>query len=95
MNSGNETFATITSAGAGITLAQNNHLHGFTLSTPSGTAITGATFGTLTVADVAVNTGNVALSLTTGTLAGGLPKSTSPLGTLAEVERLRLAVTLS
>ena len=49
----------ITSAVGGITLAQNNSLHGFTVSNTTGTGISGTGFGTLTVSE------NVILSNTT------------------------------
>jgi hypothetical protein len=50
---------TITSATNGINLAQNNSLHGFTVSNTTGIGISGTGFGTLTVSE------NVILSNTT------------------------------
>lgn len=67
MNSANGIFATITSAGTGVTLGQNNRLHGFTAGNATGTAITGTNFGTLAVSDVTINTTGFALNLSTGT----------------------------
>src|SRR5437762_2093166 len=66
-NSGNGTIVNITSAGAGINVAQNNTLRGFT----GGNAapdISGSNFGTLNISDVALNGTGQALSLSTGTL---------------------------
>ena len=59
----------ITSAGAGITVGQNNTLRGFT----GGNAapdISGSSFGTLNVSDVTLNGNGPALNLSTGTLNG-------------------------
>ncbi|HKG79044.1 MAG TPA: Ig-like domain-containing protein, partial [Pyrinomonadaceae bacterium] len=67
-NSGNGTIVNITSAGIGITVAQNNTLRGFT----GGNAapdITGTSFGTLNISDITLNGTGQALSLSTGTLA--------------------------
>jgi hypothetical protein len=56
------TAPTITSAGNGIVLAQNNRLHGLALSNTTGTAISGTNFGTLlTISE------NMSISTTTGT----------------------------
>jgi uncharacterized repeat protein (TIGR01451 family) len=63
----------ITSAGNGINLAQNNALHGLTVSNTTGTGISGSGFGTLTVSEnVIVNnsaSSGVAVNLANGTLA--------------------------
>ncbi|GMA15240.1 hypothetical protein E5F05_01265 (plasmid) [Deinococcus metallilatus] len=61
---------TITSGGNGLNLASNNTLRGFNLGNAAGTALGGSGFGTLTVAEVGINTGGQALSLTNGTLSG-------------------------
>ncbi|MCL4262370.1 MAG: DUF11 domain-containing protein [Anaerolineae bacterium] len=66
MNSGNGVFATITSSSTGVTLGQNNSLHGFTAGNATGTAVTGTNFGTLVVSDVTINTTGSALNLSTG-----------------------------
>src|SRR6185369_17062063 len=62
------TLVTVTSASAGITVAQNNTLRGYT----GGNAapdISGSGFGTLTISDVTLNGTGGALTLTNGTLA--------------------------
>src|SRR5690606_5862563 len=67
-------------SGAGVTLAQHNHLLGFAVGTTSGAGLAGTGFGTLTVAGVSVDgarTGPV-LDLATGTFAAG-----SSFGTLS------------
>jgi hypothetical protein len=66
-NSGNPVIVRITSSGNGINLGQNNTLRGLTVGNTAGTAITGSGFGTLTVADVTVNTTGAALDLASGT----------------------------
>ncbi|MEA2693387.1 MAG: hypothetical protein QOJ16_2774 [Acidobacteriota bacterium] len=66
-NSGNPVIVRITSSGNGINLGQNNTLRGLTVGNTTGTAITGSGFGTLTVADVTVNTTGAALDLASGT----------------------------
>ena len=76
-----------TIAGAGVTLNSGNQIHGLTLGTAIGTALTGTSFGTLTVSTVtilaiggtAANGG--ALSLTTGTLSGSFTGISSTGGT--------------
>src|SRR5688572_8960943 len=67
-NSGNATIVNVTSAGIGITVAQNNTLRGFTGGN-AGTDISGTGFGTLTILDVTLNGSGQVLSLTNGTLA--------------------------
>ncbi|MEO8334723.1 MAG: Ig-like domain-containing protein [bacterium] len=65
-----------------LTLAANNNLRGMTLVGASGTALTGAIFGTLTVGEVIVNAGaNAALNLSTGTLSGSFTSVSSGGGT--------------
>ncbi|HEU4452957.1 MAG TPA: Ig-like domain-containing protein, partial [Longimicrobium sp.] len=65
-NAGNATEARV--SGGGITLGQNNRVHGLRLGTTSGTGIAGASFGTLTVDDVKILAAGVpALSLAGGT----------------------------
>jgi len=82
MASGNSIFVTITSAsGNGVTLGQNNALHGLRLGSAPGAALSGSGFGTLTVADVAVSTSGQALSLANGTLSGGFAEVRSTGGT--------------
>jgi RTX calcium-binding nonapeptide repeat (4 copies)/Calx-beta domain len=68
-NSGNGTIVNITSAGIGITVAQNNTLRGFT-GGDAASDITGTGFGTLNVSDVTLNGNGNTLNLTTGTLNG-------------------------
>src|SRR5688572_12931832 len=59
----------ITSAGIGITVAQNNVLRGFT-GGDAGTDISGTGFATLNISDVTLNGNGQTLNLTTGTLNG-------------------------
>jgi hypothetical protein len=59
----------ITSAGIGITVAQNNTLRGFTGGNAT-TDIEGTGIGTLNVSDVTLNGNGRTLNLTTGTLNG-------------------------
>ncbi len=59
----------ITSAGIGITVAQNNILRGFT-GGDAGTDINGSGFGTLNISDVTLNGNGQTLNLSTGTLNG-------------------------
>ncbi|HEY3582719.1 MAG TPA: Ig-like domain-containing protein, partial [Pyrinomonadaceae bacterium] len=59
----------ITSAGIGITLAQNNILRGFTGGN-AATDISGSSFGTANISDVTLNGTGQTLNLTTGTLNG-------------------------
>ncbi len=65
------TNPTITSAGNGINLAQNNSLHGLTISNTTGTGVSGTNFGTLTVSEHVIvnNTTGVPVNLSTGDLA--------------------------
>jgi hypothetical protein len=65
------TNPTITSAGNGINLAQNNSLHGFTISNTAGTGVSGNNFGTLTVSEHVIvnNTTGVPVNLSNGDLA--------------------------
>ncbi len=65
------TNPTITSAGNGINLAQNNNLHGFTISNTTGTGVSGTNFGTLTVSEHVIvnNTTGVPVNLSNGNLA--------------------------
>lgn len=57
----------ITNAGGnGVTLNTGNTLNGFTAGNSSGSAISGTSFGTLTVSDVIVNTTGPGLYLFTG-----------------------------
>ena len=75
-------------AGNGVTLnatgvTGTNTLNGFTASDSSAFAILGATYGTVTVNDVIINTTGAGLSLTTGTFGGGgFPSITSGGGTI-------------
>src|SRR6185312_8563676 len=66
----------ITSAGIGITVAQNNILRGFT----GGNAapdITGTGFVTLNISDVTLNGNGQALNLTNGTLTATIASISS------------------
>jgi hypothetical protein len=80
-NSGNALLVNIVSAGNGITLAQNNAIHGLRVGNSTGTGIAGASVGTLAVSDVTVNTTGAALSLATGTLSATFDAVSSSGGT--------------
>ncbi len=80
-NSANATIVRITSSGNGINLGQNNTVRGLTVGNTTGTAISGSGFGTLTVADVTVDTTGSALALTTGNLAAVFTKVAAGGGT--------------
>jgi hypothetical protein len=80
-NSGNATLVNITSAGNGITLAQNNAVHGLRVGNSTGTAIAGASVGTLAVSAVTVNTTGAALSLANGTPSAAFDGVSSSGGT--------------
>ncbi len=72
MNAGNGTLTRLTSAGTTVTLATGNTVRGLTLGNASTAALAGNNFGTLTVADVAIdNPAGAALNLTTGAFASG------------------------
>ena len=82
MNATPAQSTTIQNAGGnGVTLNSGNTLNGFTASTASASAISGSGFGTLTAADVIVNTTGQALSLTNGVLSAVFPSVTSTGGT--------------
>ena len=91
MNSGNATIVNITSATDAIRIsnAASNTLRGFTVGnvTATGTGLNmnpappaATTFGTLTVADVAINTNGRALNLQGGTLNATINSITSTGG---------------
>ncbi len=73
--------STIISASNDVNLNSGNTLNGFTAGAATGIAISGSGFGTLTVADVIVNTTGQGLSLTNGTLAATFTSVTSSGGT--------------
>jgi hypothetical protein len=58
------------SAGATITLGENNVLRGLAIGSSNGAAIAGTAFGTLTTGELYVSATGPALSLENGTLAG-------------------------
>jgi hypothetical protein len=64
-----------------LTLGVGNTLRGFTVVGNVGAALTGNSFGTLTVGEVNINAGFQALSLTTGTVAGAFTSVNSAGGT--------------
>lgn len=69
MNSGNGTRAIIASAGVGVSIgAAGNTVRGLSIGN-STDAISASAFGTLTVADVSINTNGRALNLANGALA--------------------------
>jgi hypothetical protein len=81
MNTGAPATTIQNAAGNGITLGSGNTLNGLTASNSSAAAISGTSFGTLTVADVIINSSGAGLSLNTGTFAGGFISTTSTGGT--------------
>jgi uncharacterized repeat protein (TIGR01451 family) len=81
MNTGGNATTIVNAAGNGVTLNSGNTLNGFTAGAATGIAISGSGFGTLTVADVIVNTTGQGLSLTNGTLAATFASVTSSAGT--------------
>jgi hypothetical protein len=80
MNSANATVVNITSAGNGVVLASGNSLRGLTLGNASGDALSGSSFGTLTVSDLSINSTGRALSLATGTANGTIDSIVSSGG---------------
>lgn len=77
------TAPTLTGSGiTAVTLGSNNTLRGFNLGNvgSTGTALGGSSFGTLAISEVGINTDGRALSLASGTLAGGFPQLTSTGG---------------
>ncbi len=81
MNTGAPAVTIQNAGGIGVTLNSGNTLNGFTGGNSSSSAISGSSFGTLTVADVIVNTTGQALSLTNGTLSATFSSVTSTGGT--------------
>ncbi|MEQ1517816.1 MAG: Ig-like domain-containing protein, partial [Usitatibacteraceae bacterium] len=80
MNSANGTRATIVSAGAGISIgAAGNTVRGLSIGN-STDAISASAFGTLTVADVSINTNGRALNLVNGALAATFDSVTAAGG---------------
>jgi VCBS repeat-containing protein len=80
-NSADATIVRITSSGNTVTLGTNNAVEGLTLGNSTGTALTGTSFGTLTVRDVTISTTGSALSLTTGALDAILQAVSAASGT--------------
>ncbi|HEX6910241.1 MAG TPA: Ig-like domain-containing protein, partial [Longimicrobium sp.] len=79
MNAGNATRVQVD--GGGVTLAQNNRIHGLRLATTSGTAIAGSGFATLVVDDVRIMaSGAAALNLAGGTASIGVDSLSSSGG---------------
>ncbi|HEX8747067.1 MAG TPA: Ig-like domain-containing protein, partial [Pyrinomonadaceae bacterium] len=71
----------ITSAGDGIVLAQNNQLYGLGFSNTAGNAVSGSAVGTLTFGDVAVNnTGSAGGGIS---LTGGGPVTSTGVNTIS------------
>jgi hypothetical protein len=65
------------SAGATITLGENNVLRGLAIGSSDGAAIAGTAFGTLTTGELYVSATGPALSLENGTLAGAFAQLSS------------------
>ena len=81
-NSGNAIYVTITSAaGSDIILANGNMLRGFILGNAANAALSGSSFGTLALTEVAVNTTGAGLSLNTGTANATFASFSSSGGT--------------
>ncbi|HEX8391283.1 MAG TPA: Ig-like domain-containing protein, partial [Longimicrobium sp.] len=70
MAAGGAPGMTRTTAGATVTVAQNNRIEYVGITAANGAAITGSGFGTLNVAGVSTNPSGPALHLTNGTLNG-------------------------
>lgn len=82
MNTGGIASTIQNAGGNGVTLNSGNTLRGFTGGNSSGSSISGTGFGTLTVADMIVNSTGQALALANGTIAGtGFSSITSTGGT--------------
>ena len=75
------TITTTAAATNGLNLASGNTLRGFNFGNATGIALSGSSFGTLTLSEVAVNTNNAGLSLTTGTANATFTSFTSTGGT--------------
>ena len=71
MNSGNATVVTLTSAGNTVTLGSGNTVRGLSFGNATGTALIGASIGSLVVNDVKINTTGAAISLANGALSDG------------------------
>ncbi len=93
-NSANSVIVRITSSGNGINLGQNDTIRGLTVGNTGGTAIAGTGFGTLTVADVTINTTGTALDLGNGT-ANAAFNAVSSSGGTHNVNLSNLAGTLT
>ena len=66
MASADGTIVSVTSSANGVVLGQNNGLYGLTLGNASGIAISGSSFGILSVNDISINSTGAALSLSDG-----------------------------
>jgi hypothetical protein len=64
----------------GLTISNGNTLRGFNIGNATGTALVGANFGTLVVADVGINTTGQAIDLNNGSVSGSLASITSTGG---------------
>ena len=89
----NLTAPTLTNGTPGIvvTTGQNNFVHGLVLGN-GATALSGNTFGTLTINDnVTINTNGAGINLQTGTLSGSLVGVTSTSATVNNVSLVSVA----
>lgn len=64
-----------------VTLGQNNLLRGLTIGTSTSFALTGNTFGTLSVSETSINNNGPGIGLNTGTVNGSFLSVTSTAGT--------------
>ena len=71
----------ITSSGNTVTLGSGNTVQGLTLGNSTGTALTGASVGSLKLRDLTINTTGAAISLSSGALDAILAAVTSGGGT--------------
>jgi hypothetical protein len=71
----------ITSSGNDVTLGSGNTVWGMTLGTATGTALTGASVGSLKIRDLAITTSGAAVSLASGALDAIIKSVTSGGGT--------------
>ncbi|GAB4030035.1 beta strand repeat-containing protein [Spirosoma gilvum] len=77
-----QTAPTISNAsGNSVSLASGNTVRGLTIGTGSANALVGNNFGTVTVADLSINTAGQALALNTGAVSGSFNSVSSTAGT--------------
>ncbi|MBD2704598.1 Ig-like domain-containing protein [Spirosoma sp. BT702] len=67
-------------SGNSVSLASGNTVRGLTIGSSSVNALVGSSFGSLTVADLTINTAGRALALTTGAVSGSFDSVSSTAG---------------